>query len=68
MFTVINNMTNAKKSNSDNNKSKKPDNLPQGRANKPSIYEKRYVIGEITLDEFKIKKLLDAQFLVSTNG
>ena len=42
--------------------------LPRGRANKPSIYEKRYVIGEITLDEFKIKKLLDAQFLVSTNG
>ena len=25
-------MTNAKKSNSDNNKSRKPDNLPRGRA------------------------------------
>ena len=28
-------MTNAKKSNSDNNKSRKPDNLPRGRANNP---------------------------------
>jgi len=28
-------MTNAKKSNSDNNKSRKPDNLPRGRATIP---------------------------------